>query len=195
MIVDKYGIEIKRSNVEDNIVDMTCNGKCSKCGNCCSLFIPFTDRELNRIRKYVRKHNIMPQNRNTEDGFLSQCCFLDRENHLCTIYPVRPYVCSDFICSRKNWKVKRDEYESKAIYNSTKSRKFIMATFDDKVFKDYYPIMRHILEACKNESGLVDSSKLMATIRIINREDLLEQFSAEDESGKEYKGTELKSLE
>ena len=194
MIVDKYGVEIKQSDVEDMITNNTCNGKCSRCGSCCGLFIPFTDNDVQRIKKYVRKHNIQPQDRNTENGFLSQCCFLDRENNRCTIYPVRPYVCSDFICSRKNWKSKRDEYESKATYNSTKSKKLIIATFDDKIYKDYFPILKHILETCKNENGLVDSNKLIIAIKGIHREDLLEQFSAVDENGIEHKGIELKDV-
>ena len=191
MILNKYGVEVKRENMKDCITNNTHDGKCSRCGDCCGLFIPFTDRDIARIKKYVRKHHIEPQYRDTPEGFLSHCCFFDRKNHICTIYPVRPYVCSDFICSRKNWKSKRDEYESKAKYNSTKSKKLTIATFDDMVYKNYYPLLKHILEACKTKNDMVDSKKLIATIKAINREDLLSQFSAEDENGNEYKGTEL----
>ena len=42
----------------DNIKDMTKEGKCSRCGECCGLFIPFTKKELKIIKEYVNKNNI-----------------------------------------------------------------------------------------------------------------------------------------
>jgi len=184
----------RKFDSDDAISDNTCMGRCSRCGECCALFIPFTDRDVTRIKKYVKKHKIEPQNRDVAEGFKSQCCFYDFKNHLCTIYPVRPYVCSDFICNRKNWKSKRDEYESKATYNSTVKNKFIMATFDDMVYKNYYPILLHILSICKDANGNVDSKILIKYIKAVHREDLLDKFMAQDENGVEHKGTDLKGV-
>lgn len=87
----------------DNIKDMTKEGKCSRCGECCGLFIPFTKKELKVIKEYVNKNNIKPMFRyNTAIGsFDARCPFYNSIQHKCNIYEVRPHVCKDFICSRK----------------------------------------------------------------------------------------------
>jgi len=174
------------------IKDMTCNGKCSRCGECCGLFIPFTDKELNIIKQYVKEHNIQPTQRVVENGFIAKCCFY--ENGKCNIYEVRPYVCRDFICSRKNWKQKRDLYEKHGKYNSTLNKP-IMATFDDKVYNNYEPIIRYILGIISQyNNGEIDHRVLIAYIKSMNRLDLLNYFSAYDENGKKYDGTALLNM-
>ena len=47
------------------------------------------------------------------------------------------------------------------------------------------------IDYCKEPNGLVSSEKLIATIRHIGREDLLNQFTATDENGNKIKGTDL----
>ena len=83
---------------EDKVINNTCNGKCSNCGQCCGLFIPFNDDDIDRIKKYVKANDIKQTNRiNVLTGvFNAHCCFLDTVNHKCKIYPVRPYVCRDY---------------------------------------------------------------------------------------------------
>lgn len=41
--------------MEDNLYNYTVDGKCSKCGNCCSDILPLSDDEIRRIHKYVRQ--------------------------------------------------------------------------------------------------------------------------------------------
>ena len=163
-------------NTENNINDNTCKGECSRCGECCGLFIPFNDR-VNKLT----------------GSFEAHCCFYNIKERKCMIYPVRPYVCRDFICNRKNWKQKRDEYERKAKYNSTQN-KMIMATFDDKIYRNYTPILLFILEYCKEPEG-VDSHKLVAILKYIGREDLLQQFTATNDKGETFEGTELETAD
>ena len=183
-------------NNEQNIEDNTCSGNCSRCGDCCGLFIPFNDEDIEVIKAYVKKHNIKPQDRLNKmtGGFEAHCCFYDMKNKKCTIYPVRPYVCKDFICSRKNWKQKRDEYEKGAKYNSTLN-KMIMATFDDMIYGDFTPILLFVLEYCKAPNGLIDSHKLVALLSYIGREDLLQHFTATNENGETFDGTELETID
>ena len=38
---------------EDKVIDNTCNGKCSNCGQCCGLFIPFNDDDIKEIKKQI----------------------------------------------------------------------------------------------------------------------------------------------
>lgn len=83
--------------------DLTDNGKCTQCGNCCSNLLPMTDNEIDAIRKYIKKHNIkehrhiLPLAEPTLD---LTCPFLNdsKPNEKCDIYEVRPRICRDFIC-------------------------------------------------------------------------------------------------
>lgn len=174
----------------ENIKDMTINHKCSQCGNCCGLFIPFTDKELQIIKRYVKEHNIKPTNRITDKGFEAHCCFYDNENKICKVYEVRPFVCKDFKCDHKDWLRRRDKYEKFGKYNSTKHKR-ILATFDDMVYGDYEPILRYLLNLSTDETGGVDHKRLIALIKSVHRLDILNQFKAYDENGKEYSGNEL----
>ena len=182
---------------EDVIHDMTCNGECSRCGNCCGLFIPFDDEDITRIKKYVQEHSIEQTNRiNVLTGvFDAHCCFYDTVNKVCKIYPVRPYVCQDFICNRKNWLEKRNEYELKCKYNSTLLPKQIMATFDDMIYEDYEPILRYIFSIIIDRCGKVDHRILIEFLGYINRLDLLKHLQAVDEKGNKYEGIELEKLD
>ena len=177
---------------ETTITDCTCKGECSRCGNCCGLFIPFNDEDITRIKEYVKEHNIKPQDRLNKltGSFDARCCFYDTKNKVCTIYPVRPFVCKDFICSRENWKQKRDEYERRAKYNSTLNE-MIMATFDDKIYNDYAPIILYAVTTCQEQDGKVDDKKLLELLMTMGRLDVLYYFSAINENGDKIEGIDL----
>ena len=38
----------------DGIIDLTCNGECTQCGQCCSNLLPMTDEEIATIHKYIK---------------------------------------------------------------------------------------------------------------------------------------------
>ena len=40
----------------EKVINYTENGKCSNCGQCCTDYIPISQKEINRIRKYIKKH-------------------------------------------------------------------------------------------------------------------------------------------
>lgn len=184
-------------NKDNRIYDNTCNGECSRCGDCCGLFVPFNDDDLERIKTYVEKHNIKQFDRidKLTGAFKAHCCFYDEINKLCTIYEVRPYVCKDFICNRKNWKEKRDNYERNAKYNSTLVGKQILATFDDKIYNDYEPILRYVFNIIRDtQKGNVDHKVLLGFLMQVNRLDLLKYISVEDENGKKLNGVDLLKL-
>lgn len=182
------------NDCNDDVVDMTCNGECSRCGECCGLYIPFNDTDIDIIKQYVKEHNIQPQKRLviTEDGetFEARCCFYDKDNKCCTIYPVRPFVCRDFICSRKNWRKYRDLYEDMGQYNSS-THKSSVATFDDKIFNDFSPIILSLANLCVSSDGSIDGDKFCALLKAVNRLDVLEHFKATDINGNVIEGTDL----
>lgn len=85
--------------------DLTDNGKCIGCGECCSNILPMSDEDVRRIRKYIKQHNIKPI---THIALLAdiqldmECPFCDlTQEKKCTIYEVRPEICRLFICSKK----------------------------------------------------------------------------------------------
>ena len=177
----------------DNIKDMTKEGKCSKCGECCGLFIPFTKKELKIIKEYVNKNNIKPMFRyNTAIGsFDARCPFYNSIQHKCNIYEVRPHVCKDFICSRKNWKDKRNEYGLNADYNSIGKP---LASFDDLIYNDYEPIIRFILAlSIIDSTGKPESNRFLSLLKYFKRDDLLKFLKVTDEDGNEYEGEDIKN--
>lgn len=185
---------VNKNEVKPGIInDMTCNGECSRCGSCCGLFIPFTDEELQLIKDYVKVNNIKPTNNRIINGnqLIAQCCFYDRENKKCNIYPVRPYVCKDFMCNHKDWKKRRDMYEKRTPWNSTLHKDRKCGTFDDLIYGDYNVILLYAFNSCLDPKGGVDSNKLIMFLKLMNRLDLLNFFTVYDENDNEIKGTDL----
>lgn len=94
-------LEIIKEMVEGNvkIIDNTICGKCSKCGECCSNFLPICQEELNIIQKYVIDNNIKPQTQIMVMQNRLACPYYDGKK--CLIYEVRPLICREFYCNRK----------------------------------------------------------------------------------------------
>lgn len=163
--------------MEGNIKNNTINNECSRCGECCGLFIPFTDNEIDIIKQYVIEHNIKQENRLTNQGFEARCCFYNVKNHYCKIYPARPFVCKDFCCANKDWKSKRDSYELRTPYNSSLRKDKIIATFDDKIYNDYEPLLR-VLMSLSNK----DPIRFKALLEEFHRTDILNIITCKDEN-------------
>ena len=106
---------------KDSAVNMTCNGKCSNCGGCCNPWNPITQEEANKIRRYIKKHKIkyIPMEPDEHHNIWFDCCFHDRKNKKCLIYPVRPEVCRKFICSNSLAKIDKNKiyYDERADIN------------------------------------------------------------------------------
>ena len=98
-------------NHKDTAVDMTCNGKCSNCGGCCNPWNPITNEEIETIKKYIKDNDIkyIPMVPEGNDIWFD-CCFHDRKNKKCLIYPVRPEVCRAFCCNLNKRKINRNKY-------------------------------------------------------------------------------------
>jgi Fe-S-cluster containining protein len=184
----------KNHLIKSKVTDNTCNHQCSRCGECCGLFIPFTDKELATLKKYVQEHNIQPENRIEGNDFYASCCFFDRKNKICKVYEARPYVCRAFKCDHKDWLKRRDTYELRAKYNSTLSKKFIIATFDDMIYEDYGPLIQYAGEVCSQADG-IDSKVLINFFKRINRLDALKYFKVTNDKGETIDAEELLNIE
>ena len=82
---------------------------CENCGRCCANILMLSDYEIQKIKKYIKKHNITVQNHNSlalkEDANI--CPFRrnrendEKNNTYCSIYPVRPSICKSYSCNPK----------------------------------------------------------------------------------------------
>ena len=113
--------------LQQESTDFTVNGKCSGCGACCPDCLNISDFEIQKIRHYIKQHDIKACNHisplqapGTAVDLL--CPFLDtnKKDKKCTIYPVRPSICKEYICSEtKEQAVRRlAEKNNKEIVNS-----------------------------------------------------------------------------
>ena len=102
----------------DGTYNLTCNGKCTGCGECCSNALPMTDKEIEIIRKYIKRYNIKETKHVfplINHVFDLTCPFLDNNKSCekCKIYEVRPRICRDFICDPKQRKELDFDYKIK----------------------------------------------------------------------------------
>ena len=87
-------------SLHDEVFEYT---NCLECANCCKNTGPlFTDRDINRIAKYLRIRPSVFTERylkvdEDRDFVLKSvpCIFLDKNNY-CSIYKVRPKACKEF---------------------------------------------------------------------------------------------------
>ena len=95
------------------IQDCSINGKCSKCGECCTNLLPITQDELYTIAEYVINNNIKPQKQVLVMQNKLTCPYYDGKK--CLIYVIRPLICREFYCYKKPSiefakKIKEKEY-------------------------------------------------------------------------------------
>ena len=48
-------------DMEHGIYDFTKDGKCSGCGQCCSVYLPLSPGKIKEIKRYIKKHHIKEQ--------------------------------------------------------------------------------------------------------------------------------------
>lgn len=51
-------LDAVQRDMADNIYNFCKDGKCSQCGNCCSNLLPMSQKEIDVIRRYIRKKHI-----------------------------------------------------------------------------------------------------------------------------------------
>lgn len=98
-------LEAVQRDMDDNIYNFTKGGKCSGCGGCCSNLLPMSQKEIDVIRRYIRKKHIK-ECRHIAPATVAYdmtCPFLDtgKSCEKCRIYPVRPEICKQFICDNE----------------------------------------------------------------------------------------------
>ena len=100
--------------MESGVYDYTKNGKCVGCGKCCSNLLALSEREIQEIRRYMKKYHVQEKRHILPPRELiidMTCPFLNDEgvDQKCTIYPVRPHICRVFICNQPPSKIKENK--------------------------------------------------------------------------------------
>lgn len=105
-------------DMKSGVYDFTVDSQCSGCGQCCSNFLPVSDKEIRQIKRYIDKHKIKEQRHfvpSAGEYVDLTCPFRDNTGHRCVIYEVRPAICRDFQCDKpkKGIMANRAMYEGK----------------------------------------------------------------------------------
>ena len=82
------------------IQNLSLDGKCSKCGKCCSDILPLTSQDMARMRMFIQTNKFKPFTQRTEetkDYYDNSCPFMT-DDFKCAIYTIRPEVCKYFGC-------------------------------------------------------------------------------------------------
>lgn len=133
------------------------NHKCSKCGSCCAMGIPITRKEEKTIKKYIEERNIRPENLIDDNNFYVMCCFYDRKNKCCKIYPVRPEICRSFKCDRDNSILEKEKIDNhkRSYWNHIAKDGVIkhFTTFDMLFYNDPVPMLNYLFRYAFNEKN------------------------------------------
>lgn len=111
--------------MEERIIDFTENGKCANCGSCCSTMLPLSNKEVKRIKSFIKQHKVKEQRHNVMVGVDMTCPFRDERNRKCLIYPVRPAICRSFMCNH----TKEDIMKAKFDFHKINRVVFMRAEF------------------------------------------------------------------
>ena len=92
-------LEMLANPQKQEIINCSIGGECSKCGECCSNFLPVCQEEIEKIQEYVIKNNIQPNKSMLVMQNKLACPYFSGKK--CFIYEVRPAICKCFYCYRK----------------------------------------------------------------------------------------------
>lgn len=133
-----------------SITDYTNNGECSKCGACCSNYLPMTRKEVKRLRKWAKKHHFKPD---VVDNALDFTCpFLDKGALTCVCYEIRPEICRRFSCHQPTYdaETRKGIAENLHIY-SVRSELFNDSSLPP--YRDAMLLLDYVKKANSNNGG------------------------------------------
>lgn len=142
------------------------NNECSRCGECCTPFIPMTKSEVKTVREYVKKNPQIKERALNQPFFEGndvyvKCCFYDKEKKECMIYPVRPFICKAYKCNQDDLKIENNKnfMDSRACYNTDVKN---IHDFRSLLFNDYRMIVLVVgKETKKNPDQLLEFFKTL----------------------------------
>ena len=164
------------------------NNNCSRCGSCCTPFLPMSKSEVNKIYQWLKKHpDILNEayDNNPIDGndIYVRCCFY--KNNSCMIYEVRPWICKAFKCNQSELEnnANKNIASNKAYYNTTDTK--TINDFRNLFFGDATLIIAGILHFIPDTKK--DINVLYKFVKDLGRKDLIdyvERMMKKDGKGK-----------
>lgn len=126
------------------ITDFTKDGKCSECGSCCSDCLPISKKEIKKIKRYIKKHNIKEQ-RHVFANIDMTCPFRNEKERKCEIYPVRPMICRQFMCNHTEEDIMKAKWAYHDKYAPVLMRKEFFENSEDE--KKFMGMLAAIMES------------------------------------------------
>lgn len=114
------------------VMDFTKDGKCSNCGQCCSDFLPLSNEEILRIKRYIKKHGIKEQRHNYLQGIDITCPFRSEAEQKCLIYEIRPAICRQFMCNYTEKDIMKAKFDFHKINKVVAMRSEFFGNAEDK---------------------------------------------------------------
>ena len=161
------------------------NNNCSRCGSCCTPFLPMSKSEVNKIYQWLQKHPDIIQeaydnNPIKDNNLYIRCCFY--KDNKCLIYDVRPWICRAYKCNQNERDINANKNiaSNKAFYNNQDIKTindFRNLFFDDATLI-IAGIMHFIPEAHK------DINVLYKFVKDLERNDLIKYVERMMENGK-----------
>ena len=159
------------------------NNNCSKCGQCCTPFLPMSKSEVKKIYDYLKKHpdiiNEAYNNGPEIDGKIYiRCCFY--KDNKCLIYEVRPWICRAYKCNQSDLEIASNKNiaGNKAFYN-TKDIKTIN-DFRNLFFNDATLLVAGIIHT----TGIKDVDALYEMAKKLGRKEIIDYVERMKQNGK-----------
>lgn len=127
--------------MRERVTDYTIKGKCSNCGACCTDFLPVSEREIQKIRKYVKDNCLKPHTVAPvllRESLDMTCPFRNNAEQKCDIYHIRPQICRTFMCNHRQGDIERNRDSFQDRYKAVSMRDVI---FGDPSNREYVRIM------------------------------------------------------
>ena len=173
--MNKSIIQARLSEAKEQNDNNCINGNCSRCGNCCTPFLPMSKSEVKKVKDYLRLHPDI-EKRGIENNPIKgkdvyiRCCFYDSDKKECMIYPVRPGICKLYKCDQS-----KEVMDANKLIQSTTAK---YNTTDLKTINDF----RNILwgDATLITAGLIyflaieNMNELYNVVKSLERTDLID---------------------
>ena len=119
--MEKATLDKVLEDMKHGVYNFTKNGKCTRCGNCCTALLPMTKTEIKTVQKFVKKKRIKIVKHEGADLDIT-CPFYDDNEKSCIIYEKRPFICRTFVCNKSQneieWNKDRLSFDSRyQVYN------------------------------------------------------------------------------
>ena len=110
--------DLIKMTIEEGYIgkDFTCNGICSKCGECCGVILPLDQEDVDKISEYVLENKIHSIAATLILENKLQCpYYTGNKEKGCAIYPARPKICKFYKCDKKGISLEEINEMQKAV--------------------------------------------------------------------------------